>query len=84
VISGVVITASGRHKPVVIVVITAGSRTPPIIFWLSEPRTDSKGSSLPVVLISAVMWLALMTESVVVVDQDTIEGVSDFRSIVIL
>jgi hypothetical protein len=33
---------------------------------LSEPRTGSEGSSLSVVLISAVMWPALMTESVVV------------------
>jgi hypothetical protein len=52
----------------VIVVFTAGSVTPPIIFWFSEPRTGSEGSTLPVLLIPAVMRPAVMCDFVVVSD----------------
>jgi hypothetical protein len=66
VIGGRPATAGRRHKPAVIVVITAGWITPLIILWFLEPRTDSERSSLPVLLIPTVMRLTVMTESIVV------------------
>jgi hypothetical protein len=43
VISGVVITAGGMHKPAVIVVITAGSRTPQLFSVCQSLESAVKG-----------------------------------------
>jgi hypothetical protein len=75
--------------------ITAGSITPINIFWFSEVRTSGEGSSLPVHLISAVMMLAVMTESVAVshsiasfvdldFDQSVMQMQIDFRQNILL
>ena len=49
-----------------IVVITAGSVTSQINFWFSEQRTGSEGSTLPGLLIPAVMRPAVKRNSVVI------------------
>ena len=66
VICGRQATAGYRHKPAVIVVITAGSVTSQINFWFSDPRTGSEGSTLLILLIPTVMRPAVKCYSIVV------------------